>query len=66
MLVSRRFSPVHKVLVLVLVLPSLVKTSLKIGKQTFHIFSLRDLRFLFSSRDFDVLWSQRIIGFVFR
>ena len=33
------------------------------NKQTFHMFSLRDLRFLRCSRDLDELRAQRIIGF---
>ena len=32
------------------------------NKQTFHVFSLRDLRFVFCSRDLDILRAQRIIG----
>ena len=34
-----------------------------IEKQTFRILSLRDLCFVFCSRDLDVLRAQRIIGF---
>ena len=33
-------------------------------EQTFHMFSLRDLRFVLCSRDLDVLRAQRIIGFL--
>ena len=33
------------------------------NKQTFHMFSLRDLRFVLCSRDLDVLRTQRIIAF---
>ena len=33
------------------------------NKQTFRMFSLRDLRFVRCSRDIDVLRAQRIIGF---
>ena len=33
------------------------------NKQTFRMFSLRDLRFVLCSRDLDVLRAQRIMGF---
>ena len=33
------------------------------NKQNFHMFSLRDLRFVLCSRDLDVLRAQRIMGF---
>ena len=33
------------------------------NKQTFRMFSLRDLRLVLCSRDLDVLRAQRIIGF---
>ena len=35
------------------------------NKQTFHMPSLRDLRFVFCSRDLDVRRAQRIIGFFY-
>ena len=35
-----------------------------LSKQTFHMFSLRDLRFVLCSRDLELLRAQRIMGFL--